>query len=176
MAANLLPRYDDAWYRVVVPRDKEFDGIFFVAVRSAGIFCRPTCPAPVPRRENCVFFETAAKALQAGFRACLRCKPTQAPGAGSDVVRRLIAAVARESERRWCDKNIKAFGMHASTARRQFRKRFVIARTPTPGNTQRRHQRQNPLCERHRSGRTALAGHGQCVREVAEGDLSGVPA
>src|SRR5947199_8332636 len=70
----------DALYRAVEGRDARFSGRFFLGVRTTHIYCRPGCPARTPRRENVVFFETSAAARQAGFRACLRCRPDAAPG------------------------------------------------------------------------------------------------
>lgn len=70
----------DACYRAVKTRDARFDGRFFTGVTSTGIFCRPICPAPTPRRANCTFFACAAAAQEAGFRPCLRCRPEIAPG------------------------------------------------------------------------------------------------
>jgi AraC family transcriptional regulator, regulatory protein of adaptative response / DNA-3-methyladenine glycosylase II len=70
----------DARYRVLGSRDHRFDGCFFVAVTSTGIYCRPSCPAAVPHRRNVRFYPTAAAAQSAGFRACLRCHPHAAPG------------------------------------------------------------------------------------------------
>lgn len=69
-----------ACYRAVKTRDARFDGRFFTAVRTTGIYCRPVCPAPAPKREHCTFFACAAAAQQAGFRPCLRCRPETAPG------------------------------------------------------------------------------------------------
>jgi AraC family transcriptional regulator, regulatory protein of adaptative response / DNA-3-methyladenine glycosylase II len=66
-------------YRAVQSRDARFDGRFFTAVKTTGIFCRPICPAVTPKPENCTFFPTAAAAHQAGFRPCLRCRPELAP-------------------------------------------------------------------------------------------------
>ncbi len=79
---NTAPRADDfdARYRVLGSRDHRFDGCFFVAVTSTGIYCRPSCPAIVPKRRNVRFYPTAAAAQSAGFRACLRCHPHAAPG------------------------------------------------------------------------------------------------
>ncbi len=71
---------DDQRYRAVHSRDPRFDGIFYTAVRTTGIYCRPSCPAQTPRRENTRFFPTAAAAQEAGFRACKRCRPDLAPG------------------------------------------------------------------------------------------------
>lgn len=69
-----------ACYRAARARDARFDGRFFVAVRTTGIYCRPICPAPTPRRENCIFLPCAAAAHEAGYRPCLRCRPEASPG------------------------------------------------------------------------------------------------
>ncbi|MEX0617654.1 MAG: AlkA N-terminal domain-containing protein [Pseudohongiellaceae bacterium] len=61
-------------------RDPRFDGRFFVAVRTTGIYCRPVCPVRIPRKENVVLYTSAAEASEAGFRPCLRCRPESAPG------------------------------------------------------------------------------------------------
>ncbi len=70
---------DDACYRALCSHDARFDGQFFTAVTSTGIYCRPVCRVRTPRRENCRFFEHAAQAEHAGFRPCLRCRPELAP-------------------------------------------------------------------------------------------------
>jgi AraC family transcriptional regulator of adaptative response / DNA-3-methyladenine glycosylase II len=69
----------DVCYRALQTRDGRFDGRFFTAVTSTGIYCRPICPARTPMRKHCRFFMSAAAAQQAGFRACLRCRPETAP-------------------------------------------------------------------------------------------------
>lgn len=66
---------DEQRWQAVVARDASQDGQFFLGVRSTGIYCRPSCPARKPRRENVVFFETPDAAEAAGFRACKRCQP-----------------------------------------------------------------------------------------------------
>jgi len=73
----------DACYRAAVTRDVRFDGRFFGGVTSTGIYCRPVCPARTPKRENMIFYPTAAAAEEAGFRACLRCRPETAPDMGA---------------------------------------------------------------------------------------------
>jgi len=70
----------EACYRAIEGRDARFAGRFFLGVRTTNIYCRPGCPARVPRRENVTFFPSAAAAQAAGFRACLRCRPDAAPG------------------------------------------------------------------------------------------------
>ncbi len=69
----------DACYRAVKLRDARFDGRFFTAVKTTGIYCRPVCPARTPKSGNVTFFPTAAAAQEAGFRPCLRCRPETAP-------------------------------------------------------------------------------------------------
>jgi hypothetical protein len=70
----------DACYRAALRRDARFDGRFYLAVTSTGIYCRPVCPSPPAKREHCVFFPSAAAAQSAGFRPCRRCRPELAPG------------------------------------------------------------------------------------------------
>ena len=65
--------------RARLSRDARFDGLFFVAVLTTGIFCRPICPARTPRTENVRFFPSVVTALDAGYRPCLRCRPERAP-------------------------------------------------------------------------------------------------
>jgi AraC family transcriptional regulator of adaptative response / DNA-3-methyladenine glycosylase II len=66
-------------YQALLCRDADFDGRFFVGVRTTGVYCRSICPAPKPKRRNCVFYRTAAEAERVGYRPCLRCRPETAP-------------------------------------------------------------------------------------------------
>ncbi|HSG96536.1 MAG TPA: AlkA N-terminal domain-containing protein [Woeseiaceae bacterium] len=89
----------DVFERARLSRDARFDGRFFVGVKTTGIYCRPICPANLPRSENVTFFASAAAAGEAGFRPCLRCRPECAPGtpawAGtSTTVRRGLRLIA----------------------------------------------------------------------------------
>ena len=90
---------DDARYLAVRSRDARFDGWFFVAVTSTGIYCRPSCPSPPARASSVRFFPTAAAAQRAGFRACKRCVPDATPGSPewdrrADVVGRAMRLIA----------------------------------------------------------------------------------
>jgi len=71
---------NETCYKAVLARDKRFDGRFFTAVHTTGIYCRPVCPAPAPKRENVTFFSCAAAAEAEGFRPCYRCRPEASPG------------------------------------------------------------------------------------------------
>jgi len=89
----------DRCYRAVDSRDQRFDGWFVTAVSSTGIYCRPSCPAIRPRRENVAFYPTAAAAHRLGFRACRRCRPDAAPGSPdwdvrADVVGRAMRLIS----------------------------------------------------------------------------------
>lgn len=89
----------DSCYRALSARDARFDGVFFVAVTSTGIYCRPVCTAKTPGRRRCQFFASAALAERAGFRPCLRCRPELAPGhAPLDNARTLARAAAARIE------------------------------------------------------------------------------
>src|SRR5690554_3858637 len=66
--------------RARLSRDARFDGLFFIGVKTTGIFCRPICPAVPPLEANVEYFDHASQAFQAGYRPCLRCRPDSAPG------------------------------------------------------------------------------------------------
>ncbi len=90
---------DDVCYRALIARDARFDGVFFVGVKTTGIYCRPVCTAKTPGRDRCRFFTSAALAEQAGFRPCLRCRPELAPGhAPVDSARTIARAAAGRIE------------------------------------------------------------------------------
>src|SRR5262245_15437632 len=86
-------------YRAVLSRDARFDGWFVGAVRTTGIYCRPSCPAVTPKSGNMTFYPTAATAQQNGYRACKRCRPDASPGSPEwnvrgDVVARAMRLIA----------------------------------------------------------------------------------
>ena len=90
---------DERRYQAAVSKDPRFDGVFFIAVTSTGIYCRPSCPAITPKRENMRFYRGAAAAQEAGFRACKRCRPDASPGSPewnirADVVGRAMRLIA----------------------------------------------------------------------------------
>ncbi|MFE2067925.1 bifunctional transcriptional activator/DNA repair enzyme AdaA [Streptomyces sp. NPDC059467] len=89
---------EDTRYEAVRSRDARFDGAFFFAVETTGIYCRPSCPAVTPKRRNVRFFRTAAAAQGSGFRACRRCRPDAVPGSAewnvrADVVGRAVRLI-----------------------------------------------------------------------------------
>lgn len=85
---------DEQRYQAATSKDARFDGVFFIAVTSTGIYCRPSCPAITPKRQNVRFFKSAAAAQEAGFRACKRCRPDASPGSPEWNVRADVTARA----------------------------------------------------------------------------------
>ncbi|MEM7225861.1 MAG: AlkA N-terminal domain-containing protein [Pseudomonadota bacterium] len=87
------------YYEALTSRDPRFDGRFFVAVRTTGIYCRPICPAPNPKAQNCAYYRSAAEAERDGYRPCKRCRPETAPNSAawngtSASVRRALDLIA----------------------------------------------------------------------------------
>ncbi len=99
LAGGVAALDDERRYQAAVSKDPRFDGVFFTAVTSTGIYCRPSCPAITPKRANMRFYRSAAAAQEAGFRACKRCRPDASPGSPewnirADVVGRAMRLIA----------------------------------------------------------------------------------
>ncbi|MDZ3823682.1 MAG: AlkA N-terminal domain-containing protein [Pseudoxanthomonas sp.] len=126
IAATALPP-PQVCERARLSRDARFDGRFFTAVTSTGIYCRPVCPAPTPKAANVRYFATAAAAEGAGFRPCLRCRPELAPEAGSwrrgDAV--LARALALLDGGALDDAPLAALAARVHVGERQLRRLFV---------------------------------------------------
>src|SRR5436305_1536616 len=120
---ELLPP-PETMYRALVKRDSSFEGIFFAGVRTTGIFCRPTCTAKKPARQNVDFFATPSEALHGGYRPCLRCNPMDPDRRPPKLVERLRAEVERAEGGRLTDKELAAMSIDPSTARRQFKRHY----------------------------------------------------
>lgn len=113
------------YYRALLAKDSGYEGVFYGGVKTTGVFCRPTCPARKPKFEHCEFFKTAEQALLASFRPCRRCKPLCHPQETSDLIQKLVKAVEDNPEKHWRERDFQQLmSMDASTARRQFKKRF----------------------------------------------------
>jgi AraC family transcriptional regulator of adaptative response / DNA-3-methyladenine glycosylase II len=119
----------DACYSAHKARDARFDGRFFSAVRTTGIYCRPICPATTPKRMNMIFYATAAAAGEAGYRPCLRCRPETAPDVGawrgsSNTVNRALALIEQGAleDGRSIESLAERVGVGARQLRRLFHK------------------------------------------------------
>ncbi|WP_413373992.1 bifunctional transcriptional activator/DNA repair enzyme AdaA [Paenibacillus taichungensis] len=141
----------EQYYQALVAKDSEYEGLFYVGVKTTGVFCRPTCPARKPKFENCEFYETAQQALLASYRPCQRCRPLSHPHQVSDVVRVLVEAVENHPEKRWKGQDFKALSIDESTARRQFKKRFGMTFVEYA-----RARRMGLALKNIRSGRTVI--------------------
>jgi AraC family transcriptional regulator, regulatory protein of adaptative response / methylated-DNA-[protein]-cysteine methyltransferase len=109
--------------RAYLERDWAYDGIFFLGVRTTGVFCRPTCAARKPKPENVEYFPTQRDAMAAGYRPCKRCRPTHADGE-PDWVKGLLDDVERSPSSRITEADLRRRGIDPSTARRYFHKEF----------------------------------------------------
>ena len=110
----------------LMTRDGSCDGLFFAAVTTTGLFCRPSCPARKPRPQNVEFYGTAREALMAGFRPCLRCRPLEEAGKTPDWVRGLIATVEAHPATRVRDSELKARGLDPAVVRRHFQESYGL--------------------------------------------------
>lgn len=114
----------EKYYQALIHKNSEYEGLFYVGVKTTGVFCRPTCPARKPKFENCEFFENAEQALLASFRPCKRCHPLHYPNSTSKLVQRLMEVIEENPEKRWNNRDFQELSVDASTARRHFKKRF----------------------------------------------------
>lgn len=122
MLTDLPP--DDILYEALLARDDSYEGRAFVCVTSTGIFCRLTCPARKPRRENCLFRASPGACIEAGFRPCKRCHPLRAAGEAEPAVTRLLDALDARPDHRWTEGDLIAMGLDPSTIRRAFKRLF----------------------------------------------------
>ena len=107
--------------RAFARKDPSFDGVFYVGVKTTGVFCRPVCRAKLAKPQNIEFFPSAHQALYHGYRACRLCRPLDRGGEPTGVVARLIALVDQDPTARHRERDLVAMGIDPSTARRQFK-------------------------------------------------------
>jgi AraC family transcriptional regulator of adaptative response / DNA-3-methyladenine glycosylase II len=125
MYTALMLQDTKALYQALRSHDRRFDGLFFVGVKSTGVYCRPVCTAKPPKEINCTFHNSAQEAEQAGFRPCLRCRPELAPGnAPVDNSERLAHLIARRIEEGVADEEaaLEVIAREFSLSSRQIRR------------------------------------------------------
>ncbi len=110
----------DKMYRALASRDSTYDGVFFAAIRTTGIFCRPTCAARKPRPENVEFYPSVRDALLAGYRPCKRCEPMKPDGTVPGWIEQLLTRVDADPTRRWRDADLRAAQLDPARVRRWF--------------------------------------------------------
>jgi AraC family transcriptional regulator of adaptative response/methylated-DNA-[protein]-cysteine methyltransferase len=104
--------------------DSSYDGLFYTAVRTTGIFCLPSCAARKPLPQHVEFFDSAREALLSGYRPCKRCKPMEAPGTTPEWLRPLLDAIEQDPSRRWRDDDLRELGIEPARVRRRFQAKF----------------------------------------------------
>lgn len=105
-------------------KDNTYDGIFYLAVRTTGIFCRPSCTARKPLPKNVEFFSTTREAVFAGYRPCKVCKPMEAAGAPPEWAGALLSMIEQDPAKRYSDSFLRSKGIEPSRARRFFLKNY----------------------------------------------------
>ena len=116
--------HSDTLYQALIDRNPEYDGRAYVGVHTTGIFCRLTCPARKPKRENVEFFATSSDCLEAGFRPCKRCRPMSMTSTRDSVVTELMARLEADPGYRWSERTLKELGYDPSTVRRAFQRHY----------------------------------------------------
>ena len=109
--------------RAYLEKDASYNGLFFLGVRTTGIFCRPTCPARKPLPKNVEYFPNAQTAVFAGYRPCKRCRPLESDGQPAWAAE-LLAEVERDPSPRISDADLKARGIDPATVRRYFLREY----------------------------------------------------
>ncbi|CAB4600077.1 MAG: bifunctional transcriptional activator/DNA repair enzyme AdaA [Betaproteobacteria bacterium] len=119
----LLPPRDEM-IAAMLTCNAAYEGVFFTAVVTTRIFCRPTCTARKPLPRNVIFYATASEAEEAGFRPCLRCRPLQLDGECPAWLRPLMDALEVEPDRRWTFADVETYGIAPARVRAWFKQRF----------------------------------------------------
>ena len=108
-------------YRALVNKDSSYEGIFFAAVKTTNIFCRPTCPARRPKPEHVEFFQSAKEALLHGYRPCKVCKPLEAVGAMPAFIQKLLEEITKHPSKRIGDADLICQRIEPNKVRRWFK-------------------------------------------------------
>lgn len=109
-------------YQAVIEKDTQFEGVFFTAVKTTGIFCRPTCTARKPKMENVEFVFSAKEAFQKGYRPCKVCRPLEHSHQTPEIIRSLLDELANDPALKLKDADLIARGLEPNTIRRWFLK------------------------------------------------------
>jgi len=113
-------------YQVLGTRNNQYDGTFFTAVKTTGIFCHPSCRARIPKVENVLFYDSIKEALQNGYRPCKICKPMEKIGETPDYIKKIIAELQQNPHEKISDEQLKLKGVEPHTIRRWFKKNYHI--------------------------------------------------
>ncbi|MCV9962476.1 trifunctional transcriptional activator/DNA repair protein Ada/methylated-DNA--[protein]-cysteine S-methyltransferase [Pararhizobium sp. BT-229] len=117
---------EETLYDALLSRSTDYEGSAFACVKTTGIFCRLSCPARKPKRENTIFVDSIGTCLEAGFRPCQRCRPLETAGGKDEIVDQLMKALDAEPDRRWTETDLIRRGYDPSTVRRAFKRHLGI--------------------------------------------------
>jgi AraC family transcriptional regulator, regulatory protein of adaptative response / methylated-DNA-[protein]-cysteine methyltransferase len=117
---------EDVLYNALIDKDPSFEGFFYVGVTTTGIFCRPTCTARKPKRENVLFFRTPQEAMLNGFRECKVCRPLESLTSPPDWVMSLLDEIERSSDTKINDEALRTRGLDPARVRRWFKKEYGV--------------------------------------------------
>lgn len=161
----------DIFYKAFIERDPSFEGVFFVGVKTTGIFCRPTCPAK-PKRENIEFYDSAAQAMENGYRPCRVCKPLEKLGNPPDGIKRLLNYMEENPTVKIKDADLPKMGLDPNQVRRWFLKNHrqtfhAYQRMFRANNAFQRLQSDQPVTDvAYDSGYDSLSGFNSMFRNV----------
>ena len=123
MQQNSLPA-ETEMYKAFSGKDKSYDGVFYTAVKTTNIFCRPSCSAKKPLKKNVQFFATTREALFARYRPCKRCKQMDIGNSTPEWVKNLMVLVDKNPEKKLHDYELREIGIQPEKARRYFQKHY----------------------------------------------------
>jgi len=112
---------EDIYYRAYQNHDRSFEGLFYLAVKTTGIFCRPGCKARIPKRTNVEFFSSTEEALQQGYRPCKKCQPLALAGQQPDWVVKALDLIKNNPDQRFTDDDLTFQGISPARLRRWFK-------------------------------------------------------
>jgi AraC family transcriptional regulator, regulatory protein of adaptative response / methylated-DNA-[protein]-cysteine methyltransferase len=117
---------DEIMYQASLDKDTSFEGMFFMAVKTTGIFCRPSCTARKPKKENVEFYKTSKEAILKGYRPCLVCKPLEKLHETPEIIKSLLDELSANPSQKFKDANLIDRGIEPHTIRRWFIKNHGI--------------------------------------------------
>ncbi|MDQ4139462.1 MAG: helix-turn-helix domain-containing protein, partial [Bacteroidota bacterium] len=117
-----LANQDELFYQALVAKDVSYEGTFIAAVKTTGIFCRPTCRARKPKRDNVIFFKSTKEAILHGYRPCKVCHPLENLGESPDYVKELLEEIHSNPAKKLSDYDLIKRGIEPNKVRRWFLK------------------------------------------------------
>ena len=163
---------EETLYQALLSRDSRFEGIFYFGVKTTGIFCRPSCPARKPLKQNIEYFKSVQAAMDSGYRPCQVCKPLTCSSDIPDWLKVLLETVHDNPEASYKDEDLQANGIDATRVRRWFQKHYgmtfhaYLKSLRINRAFEKVKQRQTVTTTAFESGYESLSGFHQAFRNV----------